>query len=107
MERHFLEKIMDGMGSRFTCNSPPLENMQLIPNVVQYEKWTTVYGDRFELSADVRAFLQKRGNVPQGITGGTICQFIVQDLETTEGNKLVGKLVGVSDPRKGGLPAGY
>jgi gamma-glutamyltranspeptidase/glutathione hydrolase/leukotriene-C4 hydrolase len=81
--------------------------MQLTPNVVQYENWTTVYGDHFELSADVRAFLQKRGHVLKGIAGGTICQFIVQDLETTEGNKLMGKLVAVNDPRKGGLPAGY
>ncbi|KAJ6737131.1 GLUTATHIONE HYDROLASE 1-RELATED [Salix viminalis] len=80
---------------------------KLIPNVVEYENWTTVYGDHFEVSADVRASLQKRGHVLQGIAGGTICQFIVQDLETSRGNKLVRKLVGVSDPRKGGLPAGY
>lgn len=81
--------------------------MQLIPNIVQYENWTTVYGDHFEVSAVVRASLQKRGHVLEGIAGGTICQFIVQDLETSQGNKLMGKLVGVSDPRKGGLPAGY
>ncbi|XP_073265118.1 glutathione hydrolase 1 isoform X2 [Populus alba] len=80
---------------------------KLTPNVVQYENWTTVYGEHFELPADVRAFLQKRGHDLEGIAGGTICQFIVQDLEAAEGNKLMGKLVGVSDPRKGGLPAGY
>lgn len=96
----FLSNLTRNLINCYTC-------MQLIPNVVKYENWTTVYGDHFELSGDVRAFLQKRGHDLEGIAGGTICQFIVQDFETAEGNKLIGKLVGVSDPRKGGLPAGY
>ncbi|KAJ4842111.1 gamma-glutamyltransferase [Turnera subulata] len=80
---------------------------QLIPNVVQYEDWTTVYNDHFELPADVREFLQQRGHILQGLAGGTICQFVVQDLETSKGNNSIMFLRGVSDPRKGGLPAGY
>ncbi|KAK7281053.1 hypothetical protein RIF29_08708 [Crotalaria pallida] len=71
---------------------------QLIPNVVNYENWTTVTGDHFELPADIREALKRKGHVLQGLAGGTICQFIVQD---------IGKLVAVSDPRKGGLPAGF
>ncbi|XP_059643374.1 glutathione hydrolase 1-like [Cornus florida] len=76
---------------------------QLIPNVVQYENWTTVIGDHFELPAETRAALQKKGHVLQSLAGGTICQFVVQDLEPSK----LGKLMAVSDPRKGGFPAGF
>ncbi|KAJ6398005.1 hypothetical protein OIU77_018923 [Salix suchowensis] len=102
----FLNHFTKGMDPLSSILSPRVYH-KLVPNIVEYENWTTVYGDHFEVSADVRASLQKRGHVLQGIAGGTICQFIVQDLETSGGNKLVRKLVGVSDPRKGGLPAGY
>ncbi|XP_062098352.1 glutathione hydrolase 1-like [Humulus lupulus] len=71
---------------------------QLMPNVVNYENWTTVIGDHFEVPAHIREALKKKGHVLQGLNGGTICQFIAQD---------VGKLVAVSDPRKGGIPAAF
>ena len=65
-------------------------------------------GDHFEVPADVRAALQKKGHVLESLAGGTICQFIVQDVRTsTSENGGAGKLVAVSDPRKGGLPAGF
>ncbi|CAK7328280.1 unnamed protein product [Dovyalis caffra] len=80
---------------------------QLIPNVVQFENWTTPYGEHYEVPAHVRAFLQKRGHVLQSLAGGTICQFILADAETSKKNKGRDELVGVSDPRKGGFPAGY
>ncbi|KAK9991086.1 hypothetical protein SO802_026071 [Lithocarpus litseifolius] len=80
---------------------------QLIPNVVYYENWTTVSGDHFEVPADIRAALQKKGHILQSLSGGTICQFIVQDVGTLKENGGIGKLVAVSDPRKGGFPAGY
>ncbi len=80
---------------------------QLIPNVVYYENWTTVSGDHFEVPADIRAALQRKGHVLQSLSGGTICQFIVQDVGTLKENGGVGKIVAVSDPRKGGFPAGY
>ncbi|KAM4127921.1 hypothetical protein ACJW30_02G126400 [Castanea mollissima] len=36
---------------------------QLIPNVVSYENWTAVSGDHFEVPADIRAALLKKGHV--------------------------------------------
>ncbi|KAJ6776909.1 GAMMA GLUTAMYL TRANSPEPTIDASE [Salix koriyanagi] len=78
---------------------------QLIPNVVQYENWTTPYGEHYEVPANVRTFLRRRGHVLQSLAGGSICQFIF--VETSKKNKGRGELVGVSDPRKGGFPAGY
>ncbi|CAJ1857163.1 unnamed protein product [Sphenostylis stenocarpa] len=82
---------------------------QLIPNVVNYENWTTVTGDHFELPADIREVLRRKGHVLKGIAGGTICQFIVVDHFSSRKHKGIGngRLVAVSDPRKGGLPAGF
>lgn len=57
-------------------------------------------GDHFEIAGKIRASLKKKGHVLQSLSGGTICQFVVQELES-------GKLMGISDPRKGGFPAGY
>lgn len=75
--------------------------MQLIPNVLHYENWTTVTGDHFEVPAEIRAALEKRGHVLESLGGGTICQFILQD------DSERGALVAVSDPRKGGFPSGF
>lgn len=80
---------------------------QLIPNVVSYENWTTVSGDHIELPANIRTALQRKGHVLQSLAGGTICQFIVQGTESYRQNGGSGKLVAVSDPRKGGFPAGF
>ena len=75
--------------------------MQLIPNVLHYENWTTVTGDHFEVPAEIRAALEKKGHVLESLGGGTICQFILQDYSA------IGALVAVSDPRKGGFPSGF
>ncbi|KAB1199970.1 Gamma-glutamyltranspeptidase 1 [Morella rubra] len=91
----------------FSSVMAPRVYHQLIPNVLYYENWTTVSGDHFEVPADIRAALRKKGHVLQSLAGGTICQFIVQDIETSKGNEDIGKLVTVSDPRKGGFPAGF
>ena len=65
-------------------------------------------GDHFEVPAYIREDLQKKGHVLEALAGGTICQFIVlQDAETSNKNGDVGKLVAVSDPRKGGIPSGF
>lgn len=80
---------------------------QLIPNIVYYENWTTVIGDHFEIPGNIRASLRKKGHVLESMAGGTICQFIVQEFESIKENEGVGELVGVSDPRKGGFPAGF
>ncbi|KAG6717325.1 glutathione hydrolase 1-like [Carya illinoinensis] len=99
---HFARK-MDPLSSVMA----PRFYHQLIPNVVYYENWTTVSGDHFEVPADIRAALQKKGHVLQSLSGGTICQFIVQDADGLKENGGIGKLVAVSDPRKGGFPAGF
>ncbi|KAK1371713.1 Glutathione hydrolase [Heracleum sosnowskyi] len=96
---HFVKK-MDPLSSVMA----PRVYHQLIPNVVQYENWTTVINDHFEVPAETRASLEKKGHVLQSLAGGTICQFVVN--EEVKRSKL-GKLVAVSDPRKGGFPAGF
>ncbi|CAN6235227.1 unnamed protein product [Urochloa humidicola] len=93
---HFVKK-MDPLASVMA----PRVYHQLIPNVVQYENWTTVTGDHFELDAATRADLQKKGHVLKPLTGGTISQVVVHNVERH------GDLTAVSDPRKGGVPAGY
>ncbi|WVZ05506.1 hypothetical protein V8G54_018852 [Vigna mungo] len=94
----------------FSSVTAPRVYHQLIPNVVNYENWTTVSGDHFELSADIRNVLRSKGHVLKGLAGGTICQFIViDDFVSSRKTKVNGneRLVAVSDPRKGGLPAGF
>ncbi|XP_052198037.1 glutathione hydrolase 1-like isoform X2 [Diospyros lotus] len=97
--------------NHFTRKMDPLSSVlapryyhELIPNVLHYENWTTPNGDHFEVPVQTRAALQEKGHVLEALAGGTICQFIVQKLEVS--SKL-GKLVAVSDPRKGGFPAGF
>ncbi|XP_019197910.1 PREDICTED: gamma-glutamyltranspeptidase 1-like [Ipomoea nil] len=98
----FLNHFAKGMDPLSSVMAPRYYH-QLYPNVLQYENWTTVVGDHFELGADIRLALQNKGHVLSGLPGGTICQFIVQELEPP----FSGLLVGVSDPRKGGFPSGY
>lgn len=101
---HFA-KEMDPLSSVLT----PRLYHQLIPNIVQYENWTTVKGDHFEVPVTIRESLQKKGHVLQPLAGGTICQFIVHNIENSRSHGTIkfGSLTAVSDPRKGGLPAGY
>ncbi|XP_027336378.1 glutathione hydrolase 1-like [Abrus precatorius] len=104
-----LNHFIKGMDP-FSSVTAPRVYHQLIPNVVNYENWTTVIGDHFELPADIREALRSKGHVLQGLAGGTICQFIVVDIfKPSRKNKGTanGKLVAVSDPRKGGFPAGF
>nr|AFK35153.1 unknown [Lotus japonicus] len=102
-----LNHFVKGMDP-FSSITAPRVYHQLIPNVVSYENWTTVSGKHIELPSDIREALSSKGHVLQGLAGGTICQFIaVDDLEHSVKNKGFGKLVAVSDPRKGGFPAGF
>ncbi|KAH9295136.1 hypothetical protein KI387_038724, partial [Taxus chinensis] len=79
---------------------------QLIPNVVEYDDWTTVLGDHIELSGKMITALEKRGHKLDGVIGGSICQMIVHDLHSHSEDQRVpkkvmrGKLTAVSDPRK-------
>uniref|UniRef100_A0A0D9Y3B4 Uncharacterized protein n=1 Tax=Oryza glumipatula TaxID=40148 RepID=A0A0D9Y3B4_9ORYZ len=90
---------------------------QLVPNVVVYENETAVDGEVIELSGEAREFLRRRGHRLRSTGSGAVCQFIVQDLlapvgSATDrrqhggGNVFHGMLTAVSDPRKGGRPAG-
>ncbi|EOX92239.1 Gamma-glutamyl transpeptidase 1 isoform 2 [Theobroma cacao] len=99
----FLNHFARGMDPLSSVMAPRIYH-QLIPNVVTYENWTTVIRDHFEVPAHIRRDLQKKGHVLRGLAGGTICQFIVHKLDALKGN---GGLVAVSDPRKGGFPAGF
>ncbi|MED6175655.1 Gamma-glutamyltranspeptidase 1 [Stylosanthes scabra] len=103
-----LNHFVKGMDPLSSVMAPRVYH-QLIPNVVSYENWTTVTGDHFELASDIRAALISKGHVLKGLTGGgAICQLVVQDIDPSMGNnKDSGKLVAVSDPRKGGLPSGF
>lgn len=102
-----LNHFVKGMDPFASVTAPRVYH-QLIPNVVYYENWTTVNGDHFEVPSDIREALRSKGHVLKGIAGGTICQFIVEDKFDDWGrNKGIGKLVAVSDPRKGGFPAGF
>ncbi|KAL3527819.1 hypothetical protein ACH5RR_012475 [Cinchona calisaya] len=95
----FLNHFVNGMDPLASVMAPRFYH-ELIPNVVQYEDWKVVTGDHFEVPEETRSFLKERGHVLQSLAGGTICQLVVQDLESNE-------LVAVSDPRKGGFPAGF
>ncbi|PHT54273.1 Gamma-glutamyltranspeptidase 2 [Capsicum baccatum] len=97
----FLNHFARGMDP-FSSIMAPRYYHQLIPNVLQYENWTAVTGDHIEAPAKIRADLQKKGHVLQSIDGGTVCQFVVQQFESS----CSGELIAVSDPRKGGFPAG-
>ncbi|KAG8383471.1 hypothetical protein BUALT_Bualt04G0016700 [Buddleja alternifolia] len=81
----------------------PRSYHRLIPNVLQYENWTAPTGNHFEVPSKTRADLEKKGHILQSLAGGTICQFIVQELDTPN----AGQLIAISDPRKGGFPAGF
>ncbi|XP_057971109.1 glutathione hydrolase 1-like [Malania oleifera] len=100
----FLNHFAKGMDPFSSVMSPRVYH-QLIPNVVYYENWTVI-NDHFEVPAKTRAALEKKGHVLQSLAGGTVCQFVVQDLETSKEGRF-GKLTAISDPRKGGLPAGF
>ncbi|KAG9450728.1 hypothetical protein H6P81_010693 [Aristolochia fimbriata] len=105
----FLNHFGKGMDPLSSVMAPRFYH-QLIPNVVLYENWTTVTGDHFELPTDLRNSLKKKGHVLKDIAGGTICQFLVLNPENykyvTNGVRHA-EIVAVSDPRKGGFPAGF
>uniref|UniRef100_A0A0D3EJN4 Glutathione hydrolase n=1 Tax=Oryza barthii TaxID=65489 RepID=A0A0D3EJN4_9ORYZ len=106
--------------NHFIVGMHPLAAVQhprLVPNVVVYENETVVGGEVIELSGEAREFLRRRGHRLRSTGSGAVCQFIVQDLlapvgsaadrrQHGGGNVFHGMLTAVSDPRKGGRPAG-
>lgn len=96
--------------------------MQLIPNVVLYENFTCIDGNRIEFSEERKLFLKERGHELEARSSGAIVQLVVQNLgDSTDRNRIsfgrrIGKdsnnvgvfrgtLTAVSDPRKDGRPA--
>lgn len=92
--------------------------MQLIPNVVTYENWTTVNGDHIEFMEKAKVFLEERGHQVKGMSGGGFSQLVVHNLTNPvdinkrkaaplgKNSVFYGMLTAVSDPRKSGRPAG-
>ena len=90
--------------------------VQLIPNVLRYENLTTNGGSHIELSTEAKTFLGQRGHALSPIEVASVCQLVVQDLQKPvyrrrnrklgDGQVFRGLLTAVSDPRKGGRPAG-
>ncbi|CAN6824944.1 unnamed protein product [Brassica oleracea] len=74
--------------------------LQLKPNKILYEDWSTVYNDHFELPKETRDVLEKKGHVLTLIADGAISQLIV--VESGGNSNGTNRLVAVSDPRKGG-----
>jgi len=99
--------------------------LQLAPNIVYYENWTLVTGKHLELGEETRKALESKGHVLEAKATGAVCQLVVQDLDhpmtvrpwfktwfgkgmpfTRDDGVSYGKLIGVSDERKDGAPAG-
>ncbi|VVB11171.1 unnamed protein product [Arabis nemorensis] len=116
----------------FVLKMKPLEAVEsarvyheLIPNVVRYENFTAINGDRIGFTEDSKMFLEQRRHELKEISGGAIVQLIVQSLkeEKQEEDMIIeiarkfgkdypkkpkqfkGLLTAVSDPRKDGKPA--
>lgn len=68
-------------------------------------------GDLELVPRATRKFLLHRGHILSSLDSGAVSQLIVHDLGKSVAPKsngvFLGKLVGVSDPRKDGYPAGY
>lgn len=103
----FLNHFIVGMDPLAAVQQPRVYH-KLIPNVVTYENETVIDGDVIALSGAAQEFLEQRGHRLQSTGSGAVCQFIVQELVEPGGGGGVfrGRLTAVSDPRKGGSPAG-
>ncbi|KAL5226967.1 hypothetical protein ABZP36_015232 [Zizania latifolia] len=114
----FLNHFIVGMDPLAAVKHPRVYH-KLVPNVVVYEDETVVGGEVIEFSGEAREFLRRRGHRLSSTDSGAVCQLIVQDLLVPVGsgsggngrggggeNVFHGMLTAVSDPRKGGSPAG-
>ncbi|OEL33285.1 Gamma-glutamyltranspeptidase 3 [Dichanthelium oligosanthes] len=104
----FLNHFIVGMDPLAAVQKPRVYH-KLIPNVVTYEEETVPDGEVIALSDEAKAFLEQRGHRLQSTNSGAVCQFIVHELAepaASGGGVFRGRLTAVSDPRKGGSPAG-
>ncbi|KAL0342767.1 UNVERIFIED_CONTAM: Glutathione hydrolase 2 [Sesamum calycinum] len=77
---------------------------RLYPNVLLHENYSSSVGDRYAFSLRTLNELKRKGHqLRRAASVMTVCQFVVQVLK----GKNSGQLIAVSDPRKGGFPAGY
>ncbi|KAM1030115.1 hypothetical protein FF1_034000 [Malus domestica] len=77
---------------------PATAEVLLLPNAVHYKNWTSVTGDHFEVPAQIRRVLQKKGHVLEPSPSGCVLEIVAVS---------VLEIVAVSVPRKGGVPAGF
>jgi len=105
----FVNHFIVGMDPLAAVQHPRVYH-KLIPNVVTYENQTVGDGEVIALGGAARAFLEERGHRLRSTDSGAVCQFIVHELAeppAAPGHGVFrGRLTAVSDPRKGGSPAG-
>ncbi|CAA0826783.1 Gamma-glutamyltranspeptidase 1 [Striga hermonthica] len=75
----------------------------LYPNVLYHEEYSSAGSDKYSCGPEILKGLENKGHMLQKGHGWTICQFVVQNLEGPNS----GKLMAVTDQRKGGSPVGY
>ncbi|PKI66087.1 hypothetical protein CRG98_013495 [Punica granatum] len=116
----FLNHFVLGMDPLAAVQSPRIYH-RLTPNVVLYENFTCIDGDRIEFSEERKLFLEERGHKLEARPSGAIVQLVVQSLGDSMDQKHIafgrkiqdsenfrvfhGTLTAVSDPRKDGRPA--
>jgi len=59
--------------------------------VVEYENYTTVLGDHFEVSPSLREALEEKGHQLVSLPENNNCQFVAHNLQN-------GEITAVSDP---------
>ncbi|KAL4194431.1 hypothetical protein AMTRI_Chr05g68670 [Amborella trichopoda] len=98
-----LNYFVHGMEPFFSVFSPRLYHL-LLPKTLEYENWDTVTNYHIEVPKDDRSALIKKDHVLKAVSDKSHCQIVIHDISTFQKK---GQLTAVSDPRKGGIPAGY
>ncbi|GER50022.1 gamma-glutamyltranspeptidase family protein, partial [Striga asiatica] len=75
---------------------------KLNPNVLYLENYRSRFGDYYGYNSSIQAELRQKGHVLEGACRWPSCQLVIQMFKGAN----AGKLVAVTDPRKGGLLAG-
>lgn len=115
----YLNRFWKGYQPLPTVANPRIHH-QLMPDVLDYEDWTTVEGKHIEEPEVVVEYLESKGHNLTGTTGA-MSQLIVQDLseplfamathrdrrKMLVGGSWMGKLTAVSDLRKDGYPVAF
>ncbi|KAJ4715624.1 Gamma-glutamyltranspeptidase [Melia azedarach] len=97
----FLNHFVHEMGPLEAIMAPRFYHTW-VPNKAYYENLTSVIGDQYQMAKRTVEFLKQRRHSVKEYVSAIVCQFV-----KVEDNGRTRKLVGASDPRKGGYPAGY